>query len=481
MTREQAMQEDGSSQPEFDVLAASIGAAIRQFIGRLDTCRRLMDQAARIPGPAQRDPLEVQAAKRLTSVKRRAIDKEVQAVLDDFPALTAEALNRLIAENTESLPDPPIDTEPYPLSPEQAGAMMLFFGERGMSREIESRFTQFGGDEASRIYINARLRAGAQESVIDVQGGAILPVVVSAFEQFLGALMRTGLAKHPKGLGEPPAATWEIITRLQDMADVQRYLLDNRVTSFLQDGPSGWRKQIKKWTQIDIACLGIDWDEVTEAIQRRHSIIHNGGAADKEYLERVDRLLVKTVKVGDRLPCTAAYMERVTRSFHVLGIILSLRWARHFGVETPLQVLPELVQYVYDLEREGHWEAAYELANAAMGLADNEPNLDDMLRVNWWLCRRHLGLEEVGMRTDIEEWRPDDLELIAARAALLQDYEGLAGVIAQIRTRRGSSLRNRSLQQMVIFEHAIQESTAVRDAFSGRRKPQPGGPRKRNR
>ena len=156
---------------------------------------------------------------------------------------------------------------------------------------------------------------------------------------------------------------------MSSKSDIVRYLIDQQVGDFLRGSPAAWRKTLQRMSGIDVAGLGIQWNQLEEAVQRRHAIIHNGGRADAEYLKKAPAWAVSNLELGSNLTCSAGYMKGLLESLRVFGIVFALRWASHYRKVPPLLVLPTLVHEIYTLERQESWLSAFQIASGAVATA----------------------------------------------------------------------------------------------------------------
>jgi hypothetical protein len=456
----------GDNQPRgAEVLAALIGSSVQLFTRRLDACASLIEEATNYRELPTKGGVEHLAAKSLGAAKRRRLDALIDDFADRAPRAATETLERLLAGMDQGrLARPGI--EHYPMTEEQAGAVGRILAERELTSLIINQFSGFDGDIAAQVYIRTKMIARTQESRVEVLGAGLLSIVISAFERLLGALIRFGLFRHPLGLGGLGSAPFKVIEGLVDTDDVKQYLIDRKVDALLRAGPAEWRSRIRSWTRIDIGSLDVEWRDIVESVQRRNAVVHNGGLVDENYLTRLlpgDRT---SFAVGDRLVCDVAYMNARLEAFRVLGVVLGLRWAQHFGVTSAEAVLPFLVNDIYVLEREGRWRAAFQLADAAMSMRSADDQ--DVLKVNWWLCREILGLDDEEMKAEIEAWQPSTERLKASRAALRHDIADLERILKRILARSRSSLTRQGLVEMPIFAEGIEKSPAIRQLLAGK-------------
>ncbi len=456
---------DNQSGRDAAMFAALVGSLVQLFIRRLDACASLMKQATNYRESPGKAGVENLAARSLGAEKRRRLDALIDDFADRVPQAAADTLERLLAGMDQGRRVQP-GVAHYPVTGEPPGAVGRILAERELKSLMVTQFSDFDGDTAVQVYLRTKMMAKTQESRIEVLGAGLLPIIVSAFERLLGGLTRSGLLRHPLGLGGLGSAPFQVIEALVDTDDVRQYLIDRKVDALLRAGPIEWRDRIRSWTRIDIGSLGIEWRDIVESIERRRAVMHNGGIVDENYLTRQlpgDRT---SVVVGDRLVCDAAYINARLEAFRVLGVILGLRWAQHFGVTSAEAVLPFLVDDIYVLEHQGRWQAAFQLTDAAISM--RSAGDDDVLQVNWWLCRQVLDRDDEKMKAEIEAWQPSSERLLAARAALRHDMTELDRILQRILSQSRSSLTRQELVEMPIFAEGMEKSSTLRQLLTGK-------------
>ena len=110
-------------------------------------------------------------------------------------------------------------------------------------------------DPVSAEYLLAKIRLGTEETREAIEGTALLPLIVSRAEEFLGAIVRAGLSLYPQALGEPPSIPYDILTKYQrniSSSDIARWQRDRQVTQFLKSSPDEWSKPLERWAKINI-------------------------------------------------------------------------------------------------------------------------------------------------------------------------------------------------------------------------------------
>ena len=122
------------------------------------------------------------------------------ADLDIAAKDVTEQISQELAAANIKLPDM---KKRYPESPEQKQAANVWVATRAapIREKFEEHLNPFVENPLQISYAFEYLSWRGREPVDEILGAAILPRLVSAFEQFIGALLRTGLTFHPEALG----------------------------------------------------------------------------------------------------------------------------------------------------------------------------------------------------------------------------------------------------------------------------------------
>jgi hypothetical protein len=362
---------------------------------------------------------------------RKAAEQAVDLFLAEIGLAAEDVLSQLkrqLAARNIKLPD---ISKTYPFAPEQQEGYAKFVITRSdqLRRKYEEHLAPLVGNPLQIQYAFEYLRRKGRQPVAEVLGASMLPRLVSAFEQFLGGLLRTTLTLHPQALGPYGDVPFELTSRFSNMDDIQRYMVDRKVDSFLKRSPSEWAKHIDASPGIDLQSLA--WDRIQEAIQRRHVLIHNGGLADDDYVSRRPKNL-GTVEIGSRLRCDENYMTEVLISLRYVAIQLGLQWAWKLAKVPPLRTYPifvlDIVEY---FERKGLWREAQELAEIGLSMDMTDKTDLGILKVNRWLCTQQQG-HTGDTLAEIRAWGPENKLHEVAKAALLRDYDECIRLLKEI-------------------------------------------------
>lgn len=455
--------------------AKSIPVALELMLSALDQCRHMMENAE--PERAFSSTPVGQRSSTLSVRERRTLDAELSAFWEDGKKRYREDAEHLgIARELGIVQDKekPEDAV-YPWAPELSGSIQNVLFANLQGRLLQDHFAKYSNDAIKAEYILANVRLGPDVIRKAVLGSALIPLVVSKVEEFLGALLRTALALHPNTLGELPSIPDDIFRRYQahlSSSDILRWQIDQKVTSLINGSPSDWRTTIQKRMGIDIAKVGADWARVEEVIQRRHAIIHNNGLVDDAYMAKVESRLKAGLQVGSPLICGTQYMFPVLVELETWALCLATYWAKRLFKVNALYH-PFALSRVVDLESMGRWTHAIDILNALLTEPLPEPVLVSTAQVNRWFCLQEIGQDYESLRREIINWEPgedDEADLFydeLGRAALLRNYTNLARLIRRGLGDEALGFDKKYMREAPLMQRAMRESTEIASLLRG--------------
>jgi hypothetical protein len=439
------------------------GSSLRGFLDELDLVGELLKANTTRPGKGASESSEnlKRLGESLSFRDRKLAEQAADRFLDEFGIAAEDVLAQLKEELAAANIDIPdlSDSKAYPLAPEQEEGYVKLFVTRSeqLRRSFGEHLGQLVDNPFKLLYALEYLRRQGREPIDMVLGASMLPRLISAFEQFLGGLLRTTLTLHPKALGPYGDVPFELTSRYTDVSDIQRYMVDRKVDTFLKDSPDDWAKYIQKSRGIDLQSPA--WDRIREAIQRRHVLIHNGGRADEVYISRLPKNL-GTVAEGAKLRCDENYMTEVLVSLRYVAFQLGLQWAWKLAKVPPLRTYPLFVGDIVDSFEKGLWREAQELAEIGLSMdMDNERDLA-ILKLNRWLCVQQQG--HVGDTiAEIQDWKPETKTREVAKAALLRDYDECVKLLKELLNGPRVTQMRRWLKDQPLMERAATEEPKI--------------------
>src|SRR6266511_5341438 len=339
-------------------LTLTVSVAITKLLETIDGSRALLTSKSASQASAKvKDPLLDKLRKALTNDQRDEVERAVEAMLK----ARDERMNVELTKVKNKLAELNITADTaaniYPPSPEQQLAGFQLAARR-VSRDLYGEFLLPFEGSVELEYANTLLGVGEEDSTTALLGKALLPLQLSALEEFLASLLRAALTKYPNGLGTLRNVPFEIIDKYGQNAstgDLKRWAIDRRIEEFFRGSPNEWRKELEGWSRIDIANVEAAWDAIGEAKQRRHAIIHSGSVADGNYIAKVPEHLRPGIFLGSPLTCDYAYIDYLLIELEIFGINLDTRWASHFFGSGPEVTFPLMSLRIVRLENEGRW------------------------------------------------------------------------------------------------------------------------------
>jgi hypothetical protein len=464
-----------------EVQKYAIPMALERLLISLDQCRYLLD-SSRSNNINARPPQGFES--KLPARERKELDREIE--------LFRKEVKERVRKEVESLADESKVTDNYdgiyPLAGETAWAVTQIVLGKVNKEVADEYFIKYKNDGRKLEYIMARSRLGDSGEADALLGAALVPIIVSKMEEFLGALIRSGLSLYPTALGGLPSVPNDIFTLYRaniTSADIERWQIDQKVNGMISGSPPDWQKAIERWTKIDISKLGGDWDILQEMIQRRHAIIHAGGRVDSEYLAKVPSRLKHGLTLGSDLLSGYTYIVPVMVELETWAICLMLQWAKNFFAAEDIIYNPVWGR-VPKLEGLGRWTQALAVLDTVLLEPAPSDNTDFIIaNINRWFCLQELGQDNDALRREIcaADLTATDLDLErAARCALIRDYEGMIKELRSATEGQYAHMPKRDVIDMPLFQRAMKESAkASTFLLSAGRPPQGPPPNGRSR
>ena len=475
-----------SDKPIHSYLAqTTIPAATNILLNEIDQFRHLINlsHSSRIPvSTSTRDS-------GIPTSERKRLDELIEAFWNDWQLEAKQEMDRTTREAAELGFDTDRSQAAYPFSSEATAALMQILLGKKYTEIVTRHFAKFQGDPLKAYYIMTKVDQGPSGFAERLLGAALLPLIVSKMEEFIAALIRSGISLHPNALGEPPAIPNEVFTQYYtniESADIQRWQIDQKVKTFMKGSPNDWRKAIRQWTGIEVADLGADWDMIVEMVQRRHVVIHNGGRADSDYLGNIPDRMKVGLFLGGELLSNYDYLSPLLVELEAWALCLSFRWTKHFFKDKG-EYKPFITSRAMALAEIGRWSQALAILDSFL----LEPlNSDDkevpLARVNRAFCLQELGRDSEVLRREIIQLKTsdsDDRSILTNIGiyALLRDYPALLEAMHSFTAGPNESSIKRLFREEPLIQRAMSESSQVQSflLFGGSRLPQGSGGRKK--
>ncbi|MFH1508867.1 MAG: hypothetical protein ABIE68_01765 [bacterium] len=139
------------------------------------------------------------------------------------------------------------------------------------------------------------------------------------------------------------------------------------------------------------------WNEykinLIEVKERRNIFVHNDGMVNKEYLDKVDKKLIKKHKaeIGKRLNTTTDYISDSLDLFEATGVYIAAKIWKKFDNNNTDRSLYLTSKIIYQRLLENRNFVAEHLAEFVMRDDGSEAIIKDMGQLNYWLAKKQDG------------------------------------------------------------------------------------------
>lgn len=150
--------------------------------------------------------------------------------------------------------------------------------------------------------------------------------MVNAWERMLADLLDWKFRNTPEIIPQEKTIPYSAILTFKDLKDVQNYLIEEETTDFLRRKPTlDQIRYFKDEFKVDIESVFPYVADLCEIILRRHVIVHAGGIANSEYINKTSKLKKLTIKIpkeGSILSEDPDYLSRSWCIIYAAGVIL---------------------------------------------------------------------------------------------------------------------------------------------------------------
>jgi hypothetical protein len=380
-----------------------------QFSARIEGLRELVEAIA--PHVAELDQPE--RVERL--VEQSGLSPEGQQIMtdvylnDDDPDSPAGTTDKPQREATETGPKPSDESNG---SPEQ------------IPPRVQAFVNLVQHQPSAVLRVMRRLNQGYAAPRASLLNGSLLTVAIASFEFLLAGIYKYHLLQHPKQLeSDEKEFSLADLMELGSVRDAQRVLAERRADTFMTRRLDEWSAWAKRILGQSFENLSLDAPHLNEMFQRRHIIVHSGGAVDKRYLQRVELSEDMKLDIGDELPVSDIYLYQALDELEVLGHALIAVSRSKWHPNEADQATGQLNLRILDLMQAGRFTLARKLADVGCTLEQSDSDRW-IVRVNGWLAMKRLG-EFEACRQQVIDW---DITALAsqfklARACLLDEVD----------------------------------------------------------
>jgi len=258
-------------------------------------------------------------------------------------------------------------------------------------------------------------------------------MAVGAFEVLIGAIATRFYVQHRSALdSDEKVFTFAELREFAEVDDATDEIISRRISDLLHGELDQWNAWFVEVGREKFEDLAMDYEVLKEAFQRRHVIVHNGGLASRQYLQKVPD---SSAQVSERLPVDTDYLNRALDQLDTLGTPLGILTEGTWNTENRDYVANLLLRRCFELMTERRWAAAEALAAVGKRLKCKSV-LKSSLQCNEWLCRaEQAGYEAV--REEVSRFDTTDkaLRFELVKLVLLEEVDkALSLVPEQVRS-----------------------------------------------
>lgn len=281
-----------------------------------------------------------------------------------------------------------------------------------------------------------------------------LVLLVSTLELLVAELIREYLRVYPKALASRnKSIEWKQLLNFRSLDEFINTAISQYVEEVMRNGIDGWAEFFDQHVVAPERCVP-DWDSLYEAFQRRHVIVHNGGLADRHYLNKVSRnwLAKQTPQIvpGTYLVPQIDYLDEKIWLFLISGLLMcDAVWAKL--VDNGRIRENVLRNLLHDLLRMSEWNAALLLCKELLAKSRLTMASQIMFRMDACLCKKKLS-QEYDIVEDLADFDPSiyDAKFVLAYYALCDDRDRFFEYLREVITTK--QISEEDLEGWPIFD-----------------------------
>ena len=254
-------------------------------------------------------------------------------------------------------------------------------------------------------------------------------MLVSYFDFLVSDLIHHFYQNYPESLqGKELSITLNELRACNDIEEALDHIVSQEVDRTLQGSLGKQMTYFEKFLKIDSQKTIINWDKITEAMERRHIIVHNDSTINKRYLNNVPADAFPgsrgRLKEGQQVAIAPDYFMDTFKELLVAGIILIQSCWRKWRRNQTDKADEVLNANVYSALEDSWWTVA-----EALGLFSKQCDIYDSehrlyLNVNYWQSLKWQGKKRE-LQKELKEFDVSGLspQFHLALAALKSDKD----------------------------------------------------------
>ncbi|MFH5802700.1 hypothetical protein [Alienimonas sp. DA493] len=292
--------------------------------------------------------------------------------------------------------------------------------------------------EVSKIPKTDRLERKRRraETAYELLPKSSLVSLVSAYDAFLGRLLRAAIESQPKVLNRSgKSMTFEELSGFPDMAAARSSVVSSVIESVMRESHIKQFDWMQDTFNVKLR-VGLDcWPDFVEITQRRNLFVHCRGVVSSQYVKvcKENGASTSDIVVGDCLDASREYLDEAHACLYEIGVKLSqVLWRKLVPNETA-KADSSLANITYELLVARRYGVVKRLLSFAVDVLPNVSSEDYERTFLLNLAQAHLFSGErdaCRARVSSKDWSASGLSYKISVAVLLEDYENAAQLMA---------------------------------------------------
>ncbi len=255
-------------------------------------------------------------------------------------------------------------------------------------------------------------------------------MLVSYFDFLISDIIHFYYKLHPEGLsGKDLSITLNELKICSDHEEAIDVILNKKVDSILYGNLESQKIYFKNELQIDLREKIINWDIISEAVERRNIIVHNDSVVNRRYLRNVVLSVInkkrKDIKEGEKIGVDQEYFKMVYDEIFIAGIVLMQSCWRKWKKEDVEDADESLLAAIYEVLIREEWSVAERLGLFCKDIKVTNAAMRLTLDINYcqslkWQNKKDELTAEMG-KFDVSSLSP---KFMLALCALQSDKDG---------------------------------------------------------
>jgi len=191
-------------------------------------------------------------------------------------------------------------------------------------------------------------------------------MLISYFDFLISDLIHYFYQSFPESLtGKELSITLNELKLCNDISEGISYMVNREIEKVSYKSLDDQIRYFENYLKIDCKKNLINWNGITETVERRNIIVHNDSKINRRYLKNVDLSIIpektKDLKEGREILIREDYFMTAFYEIFIGGIILLQCCWRAWEKDDIENADGELIEIIYDTLREEEWKVAERL------------------------------------------------------------------------------------------------------------------------